>query len=96
VPLKITHLKEEEAPRPSASGRVNEDLIVLMDAMSNLSPGMVIEIEGDGRNVRSAKMLVSRAAKQLGTPWQHWNVGATVYAKPTEVSKRRSRRSRAD
>ena len=95
MPLKITHRNEDDVPRSSAAGRVQEDLEALKTEMRKLNTGMVLQIETDGsKAVRSAKMLVSRAAKQLDTRWQHWNVGTTVFAKPAETVRRRAGRPR--
>ena len=95
MPLKITHRNEDEVPRSSAAGRVQEDLESLKGEMRKLSSGMVLQIETDSaKAVRSAKMLVSRAAKQLDTRWQHWHVGTTVFAKPAVAIRRRAGRPR--
>ncbi|MGE4057107.1 MAG: hypothetical protein AB7F99_20160 [Vicinamibacterales bacterium] len=88
--LKITHRNGADVPSPNAQGVVNENLQAVRAEMSKLAPGMVLEIEaGSPTAVRSTKMLVSRAAKQLNTEWQHWNNGTTVYAKPRAGTKRR-------
>ena len=96
MPLKFTHRTLEEVPAPSASGKVNLDLLNLRNEMSKLPPGMVLEIEtGDEKAVRGTKMLVTKAANQLGTSWKHWSFGTTVFAqpkdfpKPTEAPRRR-------
>jgi hypothetical protein len=90
MPLKFTHRKAEEVPSPSASGKINEDLIALKNEMSKLRAGMVLEIDtGHEGSVRGTKMLVTRAANQLGTRWNHWSVGSTVFAQPKEATRRR-------
>jgi len=95
MPLKITHRNEDEVPAFVGCRRVQEDLEALKSEMRRLAPGMVLQIETDGpKAVRSAKMLVSRAAKQLDGRWQHWNVGTTVFAKPAEAVRRRAGRPR--
>ena len=95
MPLKITHRNEADVPRSSTAGRVQEDLESLKAEMRKLGAGMVLQIETDGpKAVRSVKMLVSRAAKQLDSRWQHWNVSTTVYAKPAEAVRRRAGRPR--
>lgn len=98
MPLRISQKKEEEVPTPTAMGRVNEDLEAVKIAMRRLAGGMVLEIEtGSERAVRSAKTLITRAANQLGTRWQHWSVGTKVFAKPAaEVRRRVSRRRKAE
>jgi hypothetical protein len=95
VPLKITHKSEDEVPTPTSSGKVNEDLSALKAEMQKLAAGMVLEIEtGSEKAVRSAKTLVTRAATQLGTKWQHWSVGSKVFARPVGEIKRRVSRTR--
>ena len=90
MPLKFNHRKADEVPTPSASGKINEDLIALKNEMAKLAAGMVLEIEtGNEKAVRGTKMLVTKAANQLGTKWRHWNVGTTVFAKPAEAVRRR-------
>ena len=87
--MKITHRNEADVPSPSAQGVVNENLLAVKAEMTKLAPGMVLEIDtGSAKAVRSAKMLVTRAAKQMGTEWQHWHNGTMVYAKPRSVSRR--------
>jgi len=93
MPLKFTQRKPEEVPTPSASGKVNQDLLNLKNEMSRLAAGMVLEIEtGSERAVRGTKMLVTKAANQLGSRWRHWNVGSTVFARPMEAVRRRGRK----
>jgi hypothetical protein len=90
VPLRFSQRKPEEVPTPSASGKVNQDLLNLKNEMSKLAAGMVLEIEtGSEKAVRGTKTLVTKAAKQLGTPWKHWSVGTTVFARPVEAVRRR-------
>ena len=91
--LKITHRNAADVPAPNAMGRVNEDATALKVEMQKLAPGMVLEIQAnDLKAVRSAKRLVTSNAKELGVQWQHWNVGATVYAKPAAERRRRAGR----
>ena len=95
MPLKITAKPEAEVPSSGRSGKVNEDLIALKDAMKKLGSDMVLEIEtGSEKAVRGAKVLVTKAAKELGTRWRHWSVGSKVFAKPAEEVRRRMRRSK--
>ena len=90
MPLKITSKPEAEVPSSGRSGKVNEDLIALKDAMKKLGSDMVLEIEtGSEKAVRSAKVLVTKGAKELGTRWRHWSVGTKVFAKPMETVRRR-------
>ena len=96
MPLKITHRKEDEVPTPGGSGKVNQDLQTLKNEMSRLAGGMVLEIEtGSEQAVRGTKMLITKAANQMGSRWAHWNVGSTVFARPTETVKRRGRKPKA-
>ena len=93
MPLKISHRKAEDVPTPSASGKINQDLIAVKNEMAKLAAGMVLEIETSSEKaVRGTKMLVTKAANQLGARWRHWNVGTTVFAKPAEVIRRRGRK----
>jgi TusA-related sulfurtransferase len=95
--LTFRHRKAEEAPSSTAAGKTNEDLIALKGEMAKLPAGMVLEIATDGaRNVRSTKMLISKAAKELGIQWSHWNVGETVFTKPAVATRRRGRRPKAE
>ena len=93
MPLKVTHRKEEEVPKPSASGKINEDLQALKNEMLKLGKGMVLEVEtGSERAIRGTKALITRAGRQLGTRWRHWSQGTKVFAKPVErVLRRRGR-----
>ena len=96
MPLRFTHRKEEEVPTPTASGKVNQDLLNLKNEMSKLAAGMVLEIEtGSEKAVRGTKMLVTKAGNQLGSQWKHWNVGTTVFARPMEAVRRRGRKPKA-
>ena len=90
MPLKFTQRKAAEVPMPTASGKINQDLLDLKNEMSKLAAGMVLEIDtGHEGSVRGTKMLVTKAANQLGTPWKHWSVGSTVFAQPKEAVRRR-------
>ena len=92
MPLKFTHRNQEEVPSPSSNGRVNQDLMALKDEMQKLPAGMVLEIQTEGEKaVRGTKMLITKAAGQLGNQWQHWSVGSKVFAKPKEMLARRGR-----
>lgn len=95
MPLKISHRNEADVPSPDSQGKLNAELQQLKAEMTKLEPGMVLEIEaGSAKAIRSTKMLVSRAAKQLGAEWQHWNFETTVFAKPRTVKRtRRPRQS---
>lgn len=87
MPIRIRHVKEAEAPKP-AGQKVNKELVAVKDEMLKLSKGMVLEIEaGSEKAVRGTKMLVTRAAKELGTRWRHWHVGSKVFAKPVQPRK---------
>jgi uncharacterized protein YggU (UPF0235/DUF167 family) len=91
--LKISVRKDTEVPKPSASGKANEDLEALRAKMAELPAGMVLEVEADkGRSVRSIKALITRAAKQQGAAWRHWHMGNRVFAQP--AARRRVRRRR--
>ena len=97
MPLKITHRKEDEVPTPSGTAKDNQDLAALKNEMSRLGSGMVLEIEtGSEKAVRGTKMLITKAANQLGNPWRHWSVGSTVFARPLETVKRRGRRPKTE
>ena len=91
MPLQITHRREEEVPGNS-SGRINEDLVRIKSEMSRLGAGMVLEIDtGSEKAVRGTKMLVTKAAKELGSQWKHWSSGSKVFAKPESTARRRGR-----
>lgn len=93
MPLQITQRKIEDVP---SAGKVNPDLAGLKDEMKKLGSGMVLEIETvGGKGIRSTKMLVSKAAKELGAQWQHWSDGPKVFAKPAEPTKRGGRAKKA-
>ncbi|MPZ49526.1 MAG: hypothetical protein GEU75_09555 [Dehalococcoidia bacterium] len=97
MPLKFTQRKAEDVPTPSASGKVNQDLVNLKNEMSKLAAGMVLEIEtGSEKAVRGTKMLVTKAANQMGSRWKHWNVGSTVFARPMEAVRRRGRKPKSE
>lgn len=89
MPLRIRHVKQEEAPRPSSTGKANKDLFAVKSEMLKLGKGMVLEIEtGSEKGVRGAKTLVTRASKEVGAKWQHWHVGTKVFARPMETLKK--------
>jgi hypothetical protein len=93
MPLRINHRREEDVPSPNSSAQSNENLASIKMEMSKLVSGTVLEIEtGSERAVRGTKMLVTKAAGQLGAKWRHWSVGTKVYAKPAEAVRRRGRR----
>lgn len=92
--LKITRRSLEETPRPTSSGRVNEDLEQLKQQMRELAPGSALEIElqrpGDARRVKG---LITRATRELGANWRHWSMGNKVFTAPAAGSRRRRRRA---
>ena len=89
MPLRIKHIKQEEAPRPSSTGKANSDLFAVKSEMLKLEKGMVLEIEtGSAKAVRGAKTLVTRASNELGTKWQHWHVGTKVFARPVATLRK--------
>jgi hypothetical protein len=96
MPLKITHRKEEEVPRPTAAGRINENLEAIKAEMLKLGQGMVLEIDtGSEKAIRGTKALITRASKELGAKWRHWSQGTKVFARPVGgASHRRRRRSK--
>jgi len=95
MPLKITQRPEHEVPKPSRAGKVNEDLVAVKNEMMKLGQGMVLEIEaGSEKAIRGAKALITRAAKELGTPWRHWHFGSKVFARPAEGTQRRRGRAK--
>ncbi len=95
MPLKITHRKEEDVPTATKSGQVNEDLMAVKDAMQKLATDMVLEIEAESEKaVRGTKMLITKAANQLGREWQYWSLGSKVFARPKEKTSRRGRRKK--
>ena len=92
--LKINVRKESEVPRPTSSGRVNEELEALKAKMRDLGSGMVLEVEADrATSVRATKALITRAARDLGTAWRHWHAGNKVFAQPKAARRRRRRRA---
>lgn len=81
--MKITARRATEVPQPTAAGKVNEDLEALKAAMVKLPAGSVLEVEVErGRTARGVKAQITRAGKQLGAMWKHWDSGNKVYAKP--------------
>ncbi len=95
MPLKISQKPAEEVPSASKTGKVNEELLAIKNEMKKIGSGMVLEIEtGSEKAVRGAKVLVTKAAKELGTQWQHWSVGSKVFARPMEEIRRRGRRKK--
>jgi hypothetical protein len=93
MPLKITHRKEEEVPRPTAAGRINENLEAIKTEMLKLGQGMVLEIDtGSEKAIRGTKALITRASKEIGAKWRHWSQGTKVFARPAEIAPRRRRR----
>ncbi len=97
MPLKIRHVKAEQAPKPTSTGKVNKDLFAVKNEMLKLGKGMVLEIETESeKGVRGTKTLVTRAGKELGTRWRHWHVGTKVFATPVQTLKNvASRRKKA-
>ena len=93
MPLKFSHKRIDEVPTPNASGRINQDLVSIKNEMSKLDGDMVLEIEtGNEKAVRSTKVLITKAAKELDTGWRHWQVGSKVFARPVDGLKTRPRR----
>src|ERR1700674_3113895 len=89
MPLRIRHVKQEEAPKPSSTGKANTDLFAVKREMLKVGKGMVLEIEtGSAKAVRATKTLVTRASNELGTKWQHWHVGTKVFARPIATLKK--------
>ncbi len=92
MPLQFSQKKADEVPAPGSGGKVNQELVALKSEMAKLGSGLVLEIEtGSEKGVRGTKMLVTRAASQLGTKWRHWHSGTKVYAQPEDGAKRRGR-----
>ena len=92
MPLEFTQRTDDEVPTAQGPGRPNEDLNLLKREMSQVSAGMVLEIEtGSEKAVRGTKMLVTKAAKELGSEWRHWSQGTKVFAKPAAPRTRRGR-----
>ncbi len=94
--LKITHRKAEDVPPPQRGrGQMNKALDQIMRELTKLAPGMVLVIQTeDQRDIRTTKLLITRAANQLGIPVRHWHSGNEVFAGP--VTKARSRRPRSE
>ena len=66
--LKFAQRAPEDVPSATSTGRVNQDLIAVKNEMAKLGSGMVLAIETDSiSTVRSTKMLVTKAAKELGS-----------------------------
>ncbi|MEX1253343.1 MAG: hypothetical protein WEE64_03285 [Dehalococcoidia bacterium] len=99
MPMKITARKESEVPQPAADGKVNEELEALRAAMAKLPPASVLEVEVPrGRTAQGVKAQITRAGKQIGSTWMHWDAGNKVYAKVVRRKRGRppgSRRPRA-
>ncbi len=91
MPLKITQRWAVDVPSPGSSGKVNSDLEALKSEMKRISAGMVLEIQPDGKSLRAAKGLVTRASRELGARWRHWSAGGKVYAEPMQEARRRGR-----
>ena len=92
MPLRIRHVREDEAPKPSSRGETNENMSQLKSEMMRLGSGAVLEIEaGSEKAVRGVKTLVTRASKQLGKGWRHWHVGTKVFARPKREQRGRGR-----
>ena len=92
--LKINVRKETEVPRPTSTGKVNEEIEALKGKMAGLPSGMVLEVEVDkSKSVRSAKAMITRAARDLGANWRHWHSGNRVFAQPKAARRRRRRRT---
>ncbi len=90
MPLKIAVRRETDVPRPTAAGRVNEDIEMLKQKMQQLAAGMVLELEVErGRTVRGTKAMITRAARALGSAWKHWHSGNKVFAQPARRRRRR-------
>ena len=97
MPLQITQRPEGEVPGAQGAGKANEDLVALRREMSKVTSGIVLEIEtGSEKAVRGTKMLVTKAAKELGSEWRHWSQGTKVYAKPAGTTRRRGRPKKTD
>ena len=91
MPLQLSQRRVEDAPSPSAAGKVNPDLGTLIYEMKLLAPGMVLEIETEGgKSVRSTKVLISKAAKVLGTTLaslERWNNGVCPACGPKQAPR---------
>ena len=92
MPLQITQRREDDVPPEAGSGKQNADLNLLKREMSSVGSGMVLEVEtGDQKALRGTKMLITKAAKELGSEWRHWSQGTKVFAKPAASTRRRGR-----
>jgi hypothetical protein len=97
MPLTFTQRKQEEVPSAGSNGKVNEDLLSIKNEMAKLGSGLILEIEtGSEKSIRGTKMLVTKAAKELGTPWRHWHSGSSVFAQPVDGTRRRGRPRKTD
>jgi hypothetical protein len=96
MPLKIRHRSADEVPQPQGGGRVSEEFNQVKTALATLSVGDVLEIEtNDARAVRGTKLMVTRAGKQLGKSFTHWNSGTKVFVRPARPPEHpRERRTR--
>ena len=93
MPFKFSHKRIDEVPTPNSSGRINQDLVSIKNEMAKLAGDMVLEIEtGSEKAVRSTKVLITKAAKELDARWRHWHVGSKVFARPIDSLKARTRR----
>lgn len=96
MPMKFTQRRAEDVPTGKPGRGLNPDFLVVKSEMARLTPGLVLEIQTSTDNtVRGTKMLVTKAARELGVSWRHWNVGSTVFARPVEEAKRRGRPRKA-
>ncbi len=95
MPIKITQRKAEDVPQPQRGrGRVSHALDQVMRELTRLAPGMVLVIETeDQRDIRTTKLLITRAANQLGMPVRHWHSGNEVFASPRAAAPTRRPRS---
>jgi len=95
--LKFRQRNAQEVPSPSSTSKINQELIAVKNEMAKLGSGMVLEIQTDSiSTVRGTKMLITKAAKELGTPWRHWHDGSSVYAQPVDGTKKRGRPRKSD
>ena len=95
--LKFAQRSPQEVPSPGSTGKVNLELLAIKNEMAKLGSGMVLEIETDSiSTVRGTKMLITKAARELGTPWRHWHAGSSVYAQPVDATKKRGRPRKTD
>jgi hypothetical protein len=97
MPLKFAQRRPQDVPSASSTGKVNQELLAIKNEMAKLGSGMVLEIETDSiSTVRGTKMLITKAARELGAPWRHWHSGSSVYAQPVDAAKKRGRPRKAD